>query len=200
MSKDNFCQCGCGKEAGYYLWNDNSRGAKKGEPRKFIRGHSNKVRYGTLLERFLNSFKMTDIDKCWEWEGALDNYGYGAITRDGNQYRAHRLSYEFYKGPVVDRLFVCHTCDNRKCVNPHHLFLGTHRDNMKDAKNKCRMRNGNQKGYRNGNAKLCDSLVLGIRELRKNFNLPYLTIAKKFGVSKETIYFICAGKTWKHVE
>jgi hypothetical protein len=75
---------------------------------------------------------------CWLWEKAVDRGGYGVIRPDYDLLRAHRLSYEIYKGKTDERLYVLHRCDVRCCVNPDHLFLGTHADNMKDMVRKGR--------------------------------------------------------------
>jgi len=78
---------------------------------------------------------------CWEWIAALDTYGYGQCRFNGKLYKAHRLFYSLFKGPISKGLFVCHSCDNKKCVNPDHLWLGTVQDNSDDMKNKGRARN-----------------------------------------------------------
>ena len=71
-------------------------------------------------------------ENCWEWTAGLDGRGYGAIWRRGRKRRAHRIAYELVNGPIEDSLLACHHCDNKKCVNPAHIFVGTHVDNMQD--------------------------------------------------------------------
>jgi hypothetical protein len=91
-----------------------------------------------ILRRFWGKANVTDDDNdCWEWKGLL-NRGYGRLSVNGTFYLAHRYSYELANGPILNGLFCCHKCDNRKCVNPKHLFLGTHNDNMRDMSEKGR--------------------------------------------------------------
>jgi len=75
---------------------------------------------------------------CWVWRGGFDSRGYGRIYRNGKRRGTHRISYEMANGPITNGLFVCHHCDNRPCVKPDHLFLGTHIDNMQDSVKKGR--------------------------------------------------------------
>lgn len=90
------------------------------------------------MERF---FKKIDKTKtCWLWTAGLrGKSGYGAFKLNGKVIDAHRVSYEIHKGEIPKGMYVCHTCDNRKCVNPEHLFLGTAKDNHQNAVDKGRV-------------------------------------------------------------
>lgn len=89
--------------------------------------------------RFTGKVKV--VDDCWEWQaGFRGKTGYGAFKYKGKVIDAHRMSYRLFIGPIPDGILVCHTCDNRKCVNPAHLFLGTYKDNYHDGRRKGRIK------------------------------------------------------------
>ncbi len=93
---------------------------------------------------------VVKTDGCWSWVGAKLPKGYGRIGAGVGKSKkvllAHRLSYEIHYGPIPDNVLVCHSCDNPNCVNPSHLFLGTHKNNFDDAKKKGRIATGDRHG------------------------------------------------------
>lgn len=144
-------------------------------------------------ERFWE--KVTKTDTCWVWNAATNRGGYGQF-RSGSEIGilAHRFSWSIHFGGIPNGLFVCHKCDNPPCVNPDHLFLGTHDDNIADAASKKRMAHGENSGP----AKLRDYDVMKMREIRES-GATYAEIATRFGVSPNTAKSAILGLTWKHL-
>ena len=95
-----------------------------------------------LRERFENKYTACPMSGCWLWMDAPHpDFGYGCINVPGRGViKAHRVAWELFVGPIPEGLFVCHHCDTPPCVNPAHLFLGTHQDNMRDMHAKGRWR------------------------------------------------------------
>lgn len=113
----------------------------------------------SLIERFSTKYDIKESG-CWEWNGALRADGYGILKVDGVCDGAHRYSYKLHKGDINDGMVICHTCDNRKCINPDHLFMATQQDNLLDAMEKGRLKTGACPGvisYANGCR--CDACI-----------------------------------------
>jgi len=132
---------------------------------------------------------------CWLWLGYVWPAGYGRIYEGTRAVRAHRAAWIAYRGDIPADMHVCHRCDNRCCVNPDHLFLGTHAENMLDKIRKNRHVAGIRHGESNATSKL---EVANILEIRAS-NLSQRTLAKQFGVNRATIHQIRAGSAWAHV-
>lgn len=133
------------------------------------------------------------VGECWEYTGTISLSGYGQFYHRGKSIRAHRAMYEIVNGEIPDGLLVCHTCDNRKCVNPSHLYAGTAADNYNDARERGRL--NTPQGECHHNAKLSENDVANIR--RSNFSQRKL--AGIYGVSQATINEAKRGLTWKTV-
>jgi DNA-binding CsgD family transcriptional regulator len=86
----------------------------------------------------ITNYKTNSETGCWEWLGTLSESGYGQVCINNVIYPSHRVSYSLFVEDIPKEMYVCHSCDNRKCINPKHLWLGTHQDNMNDMKNKNR--------------------------------------------------------------
>lgn len=135
-------------------------------------------------------------DGCWGWGQAIDKLGRARFRIWGKRLCASRVAWTLKHGTDPGVMDVLHKCDNPACVNPDHLFLGTHADNMRDMWRKNR---GNPpQGERHGMAKLNQSQVLEIREARKLGELR-TSVAKRFGITIAMVTLITKKKLWKHI-
>lgn len=165
----------------------------------------------TAEARFWEKVQRAEGGACWEWTACLfTNSGYGCFLYERKLQGAHRVSWNLAHGPIPDGLWVLHKCDNRKCVRPDHLFLGTPTDNVRDmfAKGRAvppagdahwfRRKAGAQRGANNFNARLDESAVATIKSTLAE-GVPIGPLARQYGVTAPTISLILSGQNWPHV-
>lgn len=150
-----------------------------------------------IKKRFWSKIDIQREDECWPWLGNLYSSNYGRFFMYNRYFASHRVMWEWIYGPIPPRIEVCHSCDNPSCVNPEHLFLGTHQDNMKDMARKGR--GGICLGEENkGGGKLKNSDIFYIRDLFQ-LGWKHRDIAHLFGVSCGLIGHIRQGRVWSHI-
>lgn len=135
---------------------------------------------------------------CWLWHRGKHGAGYGQLYCAGGPVLAHRLSWQLHYGLIPDGMDVLHDCpggDNRACVNPKHLWIGTASENISDAVTKGRMPIGESVK----NSKLTASAVIEMRRLRSEVGWTYQAIADRFHINNNTAYLAVNRRTWKHV-
>jgi hypothetical protein len=159
----------------------------------------------TALARF--NAKVRRTDSCWIWTGAHTTGGYGNFYFDGRVQHAHRASWQLFRGPISNGLWALHNCpsgDNPACVNPDHLFLGTHDENMMDMSSKGRSGAITHperfpRGSTHHSSKLTESQVIAIRSRYTTGQVTQTALAQEYGVSTVLIGLIVRHKSWKHL-
>ena len=153
------------------------------------------MRKSTLLLRFNSKWKESPSG-CWEWTAHRSARGYAQIGDGrGGRKPAHRTSYELFVGPIPPGMLVCHKCDNKGCVNPNHLFIGTSGDNMRDMAEK----NRSTFGERSARAKLTSDEVREIIRMLSE-GITGKDIANHFAINHRTVSEIKVGNNWKRIE
>lgn len=185
------CRCDCGSEKSYEIGN-----AKRSKSCGCASVDSRRANFLTRLE---DKYIPEPNSGCWLWIGGLSKEdGYGSISVDGKDRKAHRVMFELTSSEKIPPGYeVCHRCDNPCCVNPDHLFVGTHIDNMRDRDRKGRRKA--PKGTNNGFAKLDDAKVRAIRLALVENTKSQGEIATEFGCDRTTVSLIKLGKRWAHV-
>lgn len=133
---------------------------------------------------------------CLLWQGGMAGPGYGTLYHKGRHRYAHRLAWELTFGPIPAGMHVLHKCDRPLCVNPDHLFLGTHQENMADRERKRR----SARGERHGRAKLSKRQVRAIRREYAAGGVTLRELAEEYGVTPAHISAIGRGKAWAHLK
>ena len=150
-----------------------------------------------ILKAFFE--KVEKSEGCWLWRASFRRDGYGQFWIGGRNRAAHRASW-FLKYGVWPKACVLHHCDVKSCVNPEHLFLGTHKDNTRDMDLKGR-RNTSMapRGSRHSQAKLTEQMVRAIRAEYATGETTHHKLAQKYGMGKSMIGYIVTNKFWRHV-
>jgi len=154
--------------------------------------------FNNWKQRFLAKVDKRSPEDCWEWIGSRGSRGYGQFMLQKKHLLAHRISYELLVGQIPKGLMVCHTCDNRACCNPAHLFLGTQRDNVMDCFRKGR-RTQTRRGEANNFTKLTEAQVVEIRKRYATGQESIYKLSKVFPVGPTAIHYIVRGTNWRHV-
>jgi hypothetical protein len=135
---------------------------------------------------------------CLLWTGATNSHGYGIFTRNCQNFYAHRVALELASRALQKGECACHRCDNPYCINPEHLFIGSHADNMRDATRKGRLRFVNApRGESHHSAKLNAEKAAAIR-LEIQGGATMASLARAYGVSASSVAAIRDGKSWKN--
>ena len=152
------------------------------------------------LSRFLDNVDKTST--CWNWTGTTNNSGYGSFYFNKEVWFSHRFSYTYLIGCIPNGLRVLHKCDNPKCVNPNHLFLGTQKENLQDMYRKGRQRKIDtyKSGEEHCNAKLSTTQVKEIRKLYSTTRISWRELAQRYNISKRCIGRIIHLETYKNAQ
>ena len=153
----------------------------------------------SLSERFWEKVDIQGLDDCWEWTAGKTR-GYGHIGVDGKIRQATHVLFYLRHGDWPPRgKEACHNCDNPGCLNPRHLYLGTHKSNMCDMVLRQRGRGGNQKGEQNNGAKLTENQVYDVRCLLAQGGITQKEIGQRFGISQQNVSRIVNHKRWRYM-
>lgn len=155
------------------------------------------IPFGDIKDRFWQKVQKSEKG-CWPWIACKNSDGYGQFGFRGRVDGAHRVSWILSHGELPKGAHVLHKCDNPVCVNPDHLFIGTHQDNMEDRTRKGRSRGRGLPGELSGHNKLTNNIVLKIRKLHEQ-GTSQKQISNQFAIHKATVNDVVLRKTWRHI-
>lgn len=141
--------------------------------------------------------KLVKTESCWNWIGGHNGRGYGtAFNEKSRKEYVHRISYRLWVGPIPGGKMVLHSCDNPRCCNPNHLFLGTQKDNMGD----CKIKGRSPRGEKNGHAVVRPEMVSQIKDLYASGEITQQEVADTFGLTRGMVHGIVIGRNWTHLD
>jgi hypothetical protein len=148
-----------------------------------------------VIKRFWDKVDRDNVYGCWEWKAYFNKGGYGVFNiGKGLSIIASRMAFQLTKGEIINDLFVLHTCDNPRCCNPAHLYLGTDADNARDKK--VRGRSVRMFGESNGRHKITSDQVLDIRSSYCKGGISMRVLANKYDIHQSQIWRIVHGLRW----
>ncbi len=150
-----------------------------------------------LFHQSYNIVQRSYKTPCWEWKFYRLQSGYGQVRFHGKDFVSHKLSWIFHRWEVPKGMKVCHHCDNPPCVNPDHLFIGTNKDNIDDAKKKGRL--VSSPGSLNGFALMDEEKVSSMRREWIPYKVPAWKLAKKYNLSLTQTERILRHEAWTHI-
>jgi len=154
------------------------------------------------IQRFWSKIdRKDDITACWDWTACIQKIGYGGMRYNGKIWKAHRISFMIHHNrEIITGMHILHSCDNRKCCNPHHLREGTHAENMRDMKEKGRRINPpHNRGDDSTNHILTSDQVKVIRHRFNTETITHTQLAAEYNVGRGTISDIIKRRTWTHI-
>lgn len=213
VTVSSFCQCGCNRRVGTYVGTSTKRGTIKGQPCRFLPGHSIRIlvkpedRFWPFVDKAPG---FGPKGECWRWTGSRDKNGYGLFYIQGNkQVLAHRYAYFLEHGeyPIPCGL---HECDTPTCMRPSHIWAGTIRDNNRDRDMKGRAAKGLRSGHYTQphrtprgeshiSAHFSDEDVRMIRRAWANQEATQVEIARRLGTAPSNVSHCINYRTYKHV-
>jgi len=152
------------------------------------------------FERFLEKFEKGGDDECWNWTAVQNGAGYGMIwsPEAGRKVLAHRYSYEAFVGPIRADDLILHSCDNRLCVNPAHLRVGDHKQNVADMDQRGRRVTNTPRGEKNWNTNMTTRRVIAIRGAYVA-GVPIKKICTRYCITEAAMHDYVSGRSWAHI-